>query len=431
MSLRYRNVLHSLSKYLPETQAIIDRAVLEGFTLPSGPTLAYINTLIAVMKVDGYWTKRDLILNFAYNDLNCENFSRINWKNPTGNLANYVRLPIVNMLGLSENFTNGIWQKIYSTVTPNASTDPLGGMTATKYVSSAISNRVQMSLGTNLNSNILYNFSCYAKADTSSVFYLSASSNKLLRGVQFDLTLGTIVNEIDGAIGAITSVGSGWYRCSMQMYAMSAVVSVATDTTGSTVFIWGAQLSVGGTLFPYEPILTTNRGRLIYTKEGNIGSIFNAEYVNTNYNPVVNGVNYLLNDASREAVVYQIVADAFIDGNISFSEIMRCSTAQPSRINSGNSSGSFNYFSSGNGYKSIHRDSSTIMTSINLATTNTLAVNSTSLSNGNQTIHRGAFAQGSNLISYYSMGASVITEGQLFRTAYNNYLTNIGLTPIA
>jgi len=263
MSMKYRTILTTLTKgLLPETQAIIDRAVLEGFTLPSASKIRAINSLIGRMIIDGWWVKRDLILNFTYNDLNCENFSRINWKNPTGNLATF---------GVGHNY--------------------------------------------------------------------------LLTGSQ--------------------------------------------------------------------------------------GGGIDTSFVNTQFNPTIHGITYTLNDASREAIIYAQVANAMIDGNVSFNETIRVSTSQPSRINSGNSSGGFDYFSVTDGYKAIHRTASDLVTGISKATSSTLATLSTAISNGNQTIHRGSFLNGTNTVSLYSMGASTIVEGQLLRTAYNTYLTKIGLIPIA
>lgn len=85
MSSYYR--ILALPKLLTETQAIINRAVLEGFTLPSNAIIKSIDTLILSMKTSGFWDKQDYILNFSYNNALLTNFSRINWKNPSFALA--------------------------------------------------------------------------------------------------------------------------------------------------------------------------------------------------------------------------------------------------------------------------------------------------------------------------------------------------------
>jgi hypothetical protein len=69
-----------------ELQDVINRAYAEGFTLPSTTTLGYCDTLITEMKNDGVWNVTDLFLNFAFNDTNLTNFSRINWRNPNSKL---------------------------------------------------------------------------------------------------------------------------------------------------------------------------------------------------------------------------------------------------------------------------------------------------------------------------------------------------------
>ncbi|MFA5644536.1 MAG: type II secretion system protein [Patescibacteria group bacterium] len=70
-----------------ELTAIIARAEAEGFTLPSVSTLRQVDILIGAMKTSGFWDEQDLILNFAYNNTDLANFSRINWKNPSDPLA--------------------------------------------------------------------------------------------------------------------------------------------------------------------------------------------------------------------------------------------------------------------------------------------------------------------------------------------------------
>ena len=85
----------------------------------------------------------------------------------------------------------------------------------------------------------------------------------------------------------------------------------------------------------------------------------------------------------------------------------------------------------GSGYKAINRTSATDITLVVGATSISGTLASTVIPNQKAFIHRGGFVNGTNTKGYYSIGASVVTEGQIFRTAYNIYLTNIGLSPIA
>lgn len=70
------------------TQAILNRATLEGFTLPSPTIISNIDNLIKGMRLEAnYWATRDNLQMYIYNDDTLSNFSRINWVDPTGALA--------------------------------------------------------------------------------------------------------------------------------------------------------------------------------------------------------------------------------------------------------------------------------------------------------------------------------------------------------
>ncbi len=70
-----------------ELQQVVNRANAEGFTIPSTTILGHCDTLITAMKNDGAWNLTDAYFNFAYNNINLSNWSRINWKNPYGGLG--------------------------------------------------------------------------------------------------------------------------------------------------------------------------------------------------------------------------------------------------------------------------------------------------------------------------------------------------------
>lgn len=91
-----------------ETQKIINRAAYEGFTLPPQLIARYIDDLITEMKNDELWQKTDAFFNFAYNDVNLLNFSRINWFSPYSKLglAEYVDISYLTS-GIQGNGTSG------------------------------------------------------------------------------------------------------------------------------------------------------------------------------------------------------------------------------------------------------------------------------------------------------------------------------------
>jgi len=262
--MSYYRTLLAVGGYSPELKAVIARATLEGFTLPSASTLNFCNTLLNSMISSGYWAKRDLILNFAYNDTACENFSRINWKNPTGNLALKVNSPLYQV--------------------------------------------------------------------------------------------------------------GGW------------------KGTGST-----------------------------------------ADYINTQYNLLSSSVQYTLNNASREAILTHAgTVTSMIDGSASgFGEVMRAGNFSTQRINCTNNTLNAAVNLEGLGYTAINRTSSTNVELFKKAVQFSRTQTSTSLVNASQRILNGLFLAGTVCVGYYSIGSEVVAEGQLLRTAYNTYLTNIGLSAIA
>lgn len=63
-------------------QAVLNRATTEGYSLPSTSQQTLQNTLVTDLKSSGVWDKLDMLFVFA-ND-GSEEFSLIDWKNPTG-----------------------------------------------------------------------------------------------------------------------------------------------------------------------------------------------------------------------------------------------------------------------------------------------------------------------------------------------------------
>lgn len=436
MSLRYRNVLPSLNRFLPETQAIIDRAVLEGFTLPSPATLSYINTLISVMIADGYWTKRDLILNFAYNDLICRDFSRINWKNPSGALM--TRVGFTNLISGSEIFDGNGWSKVSSaSVTDNVTTAPDSTMTGAKYWGGASTSRIQRVTTTILPGtvNIPVVLSLYAKAEVMDNLRLTDG----ISIANYNLTSGvaTLLSGVGSA--SMTSVGGGWWRCILTIptWATSSIQIYTEPRFNGTdgIYIWGAQLNEGTVAATYvKTTATSNSGEVVYTPHGWKGYQGNTTnvFLNTNFSLISDSPQYTTTNAGRDLIVQELgFNNSYLDGNNSFGDSLRAGNFNTQRIASGNNALNTLVGLAVTGYISINRTSSTNVELFTGPTQFSRTQTNGSISTGTQTLHKGAFLAGSSNMSYYSIGAEVVTEGQLLRTAYNNYLTNIGLPTFA
>ena len=136
--------------------------------------------------------------------------------------------------------------------------------------------------GTYLNQNISFSglntFSVYAKANTSP--YIAMFCNGAFGGQYFDLINGVLGNTFLGspATASITSVGGGWYRCSITLNgAISDARIYAADVNSITpigdVYIQDAQLEQGLVARDYietttaavEGGITDNVPRLDYT----------------------------------------------------------------------------------------------------------------------------------------------------------------------
>jgi hypothetical protein len=83
----------SSSQYTSELQAVINRAITLGYTLPSSATLNAINTFILARKADGSWVKFDVFYITALNNSALSNFASLNYITPASFQLSYVNSP--------------------------------------------------------------------------------------------------------------------------------------------------------------------------------------------------------------------------------------------------------------------------------------------------------------------------------------------------
>ena len=185
----------------------------------------------------------------------------------TTNSARPVLSARYNLLTRTEEFDNAIWTKGGITVTANSTAAPNGAMTAELAVQNSGQSFISInSPAISLVPSLAYRFSCYMKdaGATSAVLRMSASDNN--RRAEFNLSTGT-VTFTGSAITAtsISSVGNGWYLCSITGLANSAseTMSIFPSSWGavgngtSGIYIWGADLRVANeasTLPPYQRV---------------------------------------------------------------------------------------------------------------------------------------------------------------------------------
>jgi hypothetical protein len=155
-----------------------------------------------------------------------------------------------------------------------------------------------------------------------------------------------------------------------------------------------------------------------------------SSYIDTNFTPSTDGVNYQLDNASRYFYGFDGGIGERFEGNLDGVNNMRYGIGvgySNLKINSGAS----NLLSSSFGYipdtsmKSIHRTSATDIVLYNAEVGDSRTLTSVDLPTSNQTLFRVAtnyVAVGSKM---YAMGASLITENTDFVNAFDNYLNSL------
>lgn len=167
-----------------------------------------------------------------------------------------LRRGLTNLLTYSGDFTNASWSKIGSSVSASATTDPVGGTSASKIIASGTTNWHLVDQNA-IPANTQVTFAVYAKAAEETKIALSDYSASV--GCLFDLTAVTAtVSGTDAALSisnpSIVSVGGGWYLCSVNMLATATkraaiyVRQFATSYLGdgtSGVYVYRALLTPG------------------------------------------------------------------------------------------------------------------------------------------------------------------------------------------
>ncbi len=186
-----------------------------------------------------------------------------------------------NLTLQSQTFNVSPWAVSNTTVTANATTAPDGTNTADKIVEDTAdsAHAIYQLIGTTSGS---CTFSVYAKADTRSWLNI----NTYVAGVRnnwFDLTNGVVGTIASGCTASITSVGNGWYRCSVTTTGGSPTYFELWLATGNNVtnyagngtsglFVWGAQIEARSTATAYTVTSTqaiTNYIPVLLTAGGN------------------------------------------------------------------------------------------------------------------------------------------------------------------
>lgn len=176
----------------------------------------------------------------------------------------------------------------------------------------------------------------------------------------------------------------------------------------------------------YTATLAGNIPPAFVANVGFSGASANLAYIRTNFIPLTNGVNYTLNNASRNFWKINTTATSgFMDGNSTATyNGIQTSSSTNQRINSIANTGTAYAYGTAAGMKSIHRTSSTSITLFQDTTSATRTVTSSSGgANSEQWILRSGTTYTSHRVSMYSMGASLVNENTDYYNAINTRLS--------
>ena len=196
--------------------------------------------------------------------------SDVNWTSRASSATYYdvngtLKKSSYNLLLQSEDFST-TWTPTSLTFDTNSAVAPDGKTTADKLIETIDPGVHQIAQGT-VTTGVTYVFSVYAKAAERDRLRLSGFG---VEGqgflTDYDLSAGTVTSAPSGS--SITSMGNGWYRCSLVVTATgnagpiirmgdaSGNFSYTGDGT-SGIYIWGAQLETGTTAGDYAKTTTT------------------------------------------------------------------------------------------------------------------------------------------------------------------------------
>jgi hypothetical protein len=234
----------------------------------------------------------------------------------------------VNQFNYSQDFANAGWSKSNVTVTANTTIAPDGTTTASTAQNTQASSYIfQSNLAL---SATTYNQSVYAKKNNNDWFAIYTSDQGSNYSIAwFNLNTGvkgtaSAVGNFSATSSTMTSVGNGWYRCSLTFTKPSTVATDSasivpsgdntfTRVIGQNVYMWGAQFQTGA-LTDYQLISTTTSNRFVSQFKYNLKDArdldaafrlaFNGTWTYSKQGATPNGVNGFANTYLNATTVF-------------------------------------------------------------------------------------------------------------------------------
>lgn len=178
-----------------------------------------------------------------------------------------------NLLIQSEAIDNAAWEKGLITVSANNTTAPDGTNTADRIVETSGTGQHRTSNVTSIGVIAgAYTFSFYAKASGRNHCHARIITGGSATNAQaaFNLVDGTFLASA-GTTATATSVGDGWWRCTLSANLTANTANCYVNTAGTLsltvpsfagntnngIFLWGMQLQEGATATQYLPTTTS------------------------------------------------------------------------------------------------------------------------------------------------------------------------------
>jgi hypothetical protein len=182
---------------------------------------------------------------------------------------------LYNLLLWTEQFDNAYWANFNATLSANNSIAPDGTSTADLTIPNATNSNSHGVYPPNITlaNSTAYTMTVYAKAAGYDFLNLYFGGVTASNSAVFNLSTGQVGSKgASVSTSTITSVGNGWFRCSVtvtttktanevRIYSGNAdagdgrVPSFSGNGT-SGILIWGAQIELGSTATTYQPITT-------------------------------------------------------------------------------------------------------------------------------------------------------------------------------